>query len=92
MLLGAEMLLPQQASTTVTRRSGSTEVQDGPFAETKEALAGVFILDVADLDAALAWAEKCPAAGYGTVEVRPVAISGHGGVWSSPDCPAKPTA
>lgn len=91
-LLGAEMLLPQQASTTVTRRSGSTEVQDGPFAETKEALAGVFILDVADLDAALAWAEKCPAAGYGTVEVRPVAISGHGGVWSSPDCPAKPTA
>ncbi len=89
-LLGAEMLLPQHDSTTVSRRTGATQVQDGPFAETKEALAGVFILDVTDLDAALAWAEKCPAASYGTVEVRPVAISGHGGVWSTPDCPARP--
>ena len=91
-LLGAEILESQQATTTVTLRTGTTQVHDGPFAETKEALAGVFTIDVADLDAALAWAEKCPATSYGSVEVRPVAISGHGGVWSAPDCPAKPSA
>ena len=46
-------------------------MQDGPFADTKEAFAGIFMLDVPDLDAALAWAEKCPAAHWGTVEIRP---------------------
>jgi hypothetical protein len=67
----------------VTLRNGSTEIQDGPFAETAEALAGVFLLDVPDLDAAIGWAEKCPGAHWGVVEVRPVATSFLDGAWTS---------
>ena len=70
-------------------RTGGLQVQDGPFADTKEAMAGVFVIDVPDLDAALGWAEKCPAASYGVIEVRPVATSGTSGTWSQPDCPAR---
>lgn len=80
-LVAAEMLQPDVTATTVTRRSGSVEIQDGPFADTKEALAGVFVLDVPDLDAALAWAEKHPVTAYGTVEVRPSAVSVIDGTW-----------
>jgi hypothetical protein len=47
-------------------------VIDGPFAETKEQLGGYYLIDVPDLDAALSWAARCPAAQYGTVEVRPI--------------------
>jgi hypothetical protein len=47
-------------------------VQDGPFADTKEQLGGYFVIDVADLDAALEWAERAPCAASGGVEVRPV--------------------
>jgi len=50
-LVTADVLQPTAATTTVTRREGNLQVQDGPFAETKEALAGVFVLDVPDLDA-----------------------------------------
>ncbi len=82
-LVGTDILQPSDATTTLTRRHGSTQVQDGPFAETKEALAGVFVLDVPDADAALAWAEKCPGASYGSVEVRPVATSLVGGTWTA---------
>ncbi|MFE6970709.1 YciI family protein [Isoptericola sp. NPDC057653] len=81
-LVGADILQFSHATTTVTRRTGATQVQDGPFAETKEALAGVFVVDVPDLDAAVAWAEKCPGATYGSVEVRPVATSVVGGSWT----------
>jgi hypothetical protein len=49
-------------------------VQDGPYAATKEQLGGFYIIDVTDLDAALAWAEKCPAARHGIIEVRPSAL------------------
>ncbi|WP_207842332.1 YciI family protein [Williamsia soli] len=80
-LVAGEILQPVAASTTVTLRNGSVQVQDGPFADTKEALAGVFVIDVPDLDAALAWAEKCPGAQYGVIEVRPVAISLIDGAW-----------
>ncbi len=59
-------------ATTVRLRDGARLVQDGPFAESKEALGGYFVLDVPDLDAALVWAERCPAAAYGSVEVRPL--------------------
>lgn len=82
-LVAAEVLQSREASTTVTLREGSLQVQDGPFAETKEGLAGVFVLDVPDLDAALAWAEKCPGASYGVVEVRPVATSYIDGSWTT---------
>lgn len=82
-LLGADVLQPTAASTTVTLRGGSLQVQDGPFADTKEQLGGVFLIDVTDLDAALAWAEKCPAAQWGTVEIRPVSVYFSGGQWNS---------
>jgi hypothetical protein len=82
-LVGAEVLEPTKDSTTVTLRTGSLQVQDGPFAETKEALAGIFVLDVPDRDAALGWAEKCPAAQWGVVEVRGAATSLRDGVWTS---------
>jgi hypothetical protein len=82
-LVSADVLRPSDSTTTVTRRDGSLRVQDGPFAETKEALAGVFLVDVADLDAAVGWAEKCPGAQWGTLEVRPVATAFLDGKWTS---------
>ncbi len=80
-LLSADVLQPPAVTTTVTRREGGLRVQDGPFAETKEALAGVFVLDVSDLDAAIGWAEKCPGAQWGVLEVRPVATAFVNGGW-----------
>jgi hypothetical protein len=65
-------LQPPQTATTVRLRGGSTEVQDGPFADVKEHLGGIFIVEVADLDTALEWASRCPSAPTGSVEVRPV--------------------
>jgi len=59
-------------ATTVRLRDGRRQVQDGPFADTKEQLGGYFIIDVANLDAALEWAARSPSAGYASVEVRPV--------------------
>jgi hypothetical protein len=81
-LLSADVLKPSAATTTITRRTGELLVQDGPFAETKEALAGVFVVDVADLDAAIGWAEKCPGAQWGVVEVRPSATAFVHGAWT----------
>jgi hypothetical protein len=81
-LLSADVLQPTAVTTTVTRRDGVLRVQDGPFAETKEALAGVFMLDVPDLDAAIGWAEKCPGAQWGVIEVRPTATAFVGGEWT----------
>jgi hypothetical protein len=56
----------------VRLRDGRRQVQDGPFADTKEQLGGYYVIDVANLDMALDWAAKCPAAAYAAVEVRPV--------------------
>jgi hypothetical protein len=81
-LLSADVLQPSAATTTVTRKEGVLRVQDGPFAETKEALAGVFVLDVPDLDAAIGWAEKCPGAQWGVIEVRPAATAFVNGGWT----------
>ncbi|MCX5044425.1 YciI family protein [Aldersonia sp. NBC_00410] len=81
-LVGADILVPSEATTTVTLREGSLKIQDGPFVESKEMLAGVFVIDVPDLDAALAWAQRCPAAQYGVIEVRPAATSIIDGNWS----------
>ena len=60
------------SATTVRVRDGRTEVLDGPYADTKEQLGGFYMVDVPDLDAALAWAARCPGANNGTLEVRPV--------------------
>ena len=73
-LVSAEVLQPSANTTTLTLQNGSPQVQDGPYADTKEQLGGTFVLDVPDLDAALAWAEKCPAAQWGTIEIRPTAV------------------
>jgi hypothetical protein len=80
-LISADILQPVAASTTVTVRDGVLQVQDGPFADTKEKLNGTFVVEVPDLDAAIAWAEKCPGAQYGAVEVRPSAIVFSDGSW-----------
>jgi hypothetical protein len=82
-LVSADVLQSTAATTTVTCREGVLRVQDGPFAETKEALAGVFVLDLPDLDAAIGWAEKCPGAQWGVIEVRPTAIAFVNGAWTS---------
>lgn len=63
----------QQSTTATTVRlvNGKPQVLDGPYVDSKEQLGGYFIIDVADLDAAIAWAARCPAADHGVVEVRP---------------------
>jgi hypothetical protein len=80
-LISADILQPVAASTSVTVRDGVLRVQDGPFADTKEKLNGTFVIDVPDVDAAIAWAEKCPGAQYGAVEIRPSAVVFSGGAW-----------
>ncbi len=70
--LGGEALLPVAMSTTLRVRDGERITTDGPFAETKEVLGGFYIIDVENLDEAMAWAEKIPSAPYGSVEIRPV--------------------
>ena len=59
-------------ATTVRIANDKTHVLNGPFAESKEQVGGIYIIDAPDLDAALAWAARCPAAGHGVVEVRPL--------------------
>lgn len=81
-LRSAEVLQTIASATSVSVNDGKLHVQDGPFADTKEAFAGIFMIDVADLDAALAWAEKCPAAQWGTVEIRPSAVRFVDGAWA----------
>ena len=72
-LIATEVLDAVATTTTVTARNGAPEVQDGPFADTKEKLGGIFVIDVPDLDEALKWAQRNPANGWGSVEIRPVA-------------------
>ena len=81
-LLSAEVLQTIASATSISTRNGAMQVQDGPFADTKEAFAGIFMIDVPDLDAALAWAERCPAAQWGTVEIRPSAVRFVDGAWT----------
>ena len=67
-----DALQPSTSATTVRVASGKPKVLNGPYAETKEQLGGYYMIEVPDLDQALAWAKRCPAAGFGSVEVRPV--------------------
>ena len=83
-LVGIDILQPSSVSTTVAVRDGSLRVQDGPFAATKEQLGGSFVIDVPDLDAAIAWAEKNPGAQYGVIEIRPSALVYRDGEWLTP--------
>jgi hypothetical protein len=79
--VSADILQPSAASTTVTLRDGTLQISDGPFADTEEKLSGIFVIDVLDLDVALAWAQRCPAARYGVIEIRPSAIVFADGKW-----------
>lgn len=67
---GAGLHAPHSA-TTVRKRGGARQVVDGPYSDIKEQLGGFYLIDVPDLDAALSWAERCPTASTGAVEVRP---------------------
>jgi hypothetical protein len=85
-LKGSRGLQPASTATTVRTVNGKAQVLDGPYADTKEQLGGFRLIDVPDLDAALAWAARCPTALHGVVEVRPIldipAISSPGPVFN----------
>lgn len=70
--LTGERLRGVATATTVRLVDGKAQVMDGPYAEAKEQLGGFHLIDVPDLDTALAWAARCPSAARGAVEVRPV--------------------
>ena len=71
-LVAAEALQPIETATTVRVRNGKISVTDGPFAETKEQLAGFYLIEARDLNEAIQTASKIPPAREGSVEVRPV--------------------
>ncbi len=72
LLVGVQRLRSVESATSVRVRGAETEITDGPFAMTKEVLAGYYVLDCADLDEALKHAARLPMARWGTIEVRPV--------------------
>ena len=65
-------LQPTATATVVRVKNGKSSVLNGPYAEVKEQLGGYYLIDAPDLDSALSWAARCPAASSGAVEVRPV--------------------
>ncbi len=71
-LKNSNRLRPSASATTLRITDGKTQVLDGPFADSKEQVAGYYLIDVPDLDAALSWAGRCPAASHGIVEVRAI--------------------
>jgi hypothetical protein len=71
-LCGGERLRPAAEGVGVRVESGRARVLDGPFADTKEQLGGFHMVDVPDLETAIAWASRCPSALRGRVEVRPI--------------------
>jgi hypothetical protein len=75
MVDGAE-LQPTTSATSVRVRDGEAQVTDGPFAETKEALGGYYLIEADSLDEAIEWAAKVPAAAHGVIEVRPLVMHG----------------
>jgi hypothetical protein len=71
-VVNGDGLEPPHTATTVRIRDGKRTIHDGPFADSKEQLAGYFVIEVPDLDAALEWAARSPAASTASVEIRPV--------------------
>lgn len=72
--VATDWLRPSGTATVITLKDGARRVQDGPYAATKEQLGGLYMIDVANLDEALKWAEQCPSARQGLIEVRPSAM------------------
>ncbi|HKT20024.1 MAG TPA: YciI family protein [Stellaceae bacterium] len=70
--IAGDALERSATATTVRIANGKSQVLNGPYAETKEQLAGYYLIDAPDLDAALAWAARCPGASHGVMEVRPL--------------------
>lgn len=81
-LIAGEVLQPSTVTTTVRMRDGALQVQDGPFADTKEQLGGTFVIDVPDLDAAIGYARQAPSVQWGAIEVRPGAVHTVDGSWT----------
>lgn len=71
-MVGSNRLQPSGVATRVQVQDGKQQVLDGPYADSKEQLGGYYLIDAPDLDAAIAWAARCPGAHHGIVEVRPV--------------------
>jgi hypothetical protein len=71
-MLSCEPLDPTSTATTIRVRNGKTVSTDGPFADTKEQLGGIYVIDVKDLNEAMAWAERIPDARTGSIEIRPL--------------------
>ena len=76
--VGGERLHPSSTATVVRAKDGKTQVLNGPYAEIKEQLAGYYLIEAADLDAAVSWAARCPGAATGALEVRPIWEMVHG--------------
>lgn len=70
--VASDRLHPTSTATVVRVQNGKAQVLNGPYAEVKEQLGGYYLIDVPDLDAAIAWAARCPGAQHGAIEVRPV--------------------
>ncbi len=70
--LGGEALKPGETATVVRMMENGASVTDGPFTESKEAVAGFYMLNCENLDQAIEWAARIPAARYGAIEVRPI--------------------
>jgi len=71
--VGGERLKSTRHGARVRVRDGKSVVLDGPYVDAKEQLGGYYMIDVPSLDEAVSWAARCPAAKYGTVDVRPLA-------------------
>jgi len=71
-MLSCAPLDPTSTATTIRVRNGKTIPTDGPFADTKEQLGGIYVVDVKDLDEAMAWATRIPDARTGSIEIRPL--------------------
>jgi hypothetical protein len=82
--VGSNRLQPIATATTVRVVDGKSQVLDGPFIDSKEQLGGYYLIEAPDLDSALAWAARCPGAGHGTIEVRPVWAMVANQTYSSP--------
>ncbi len=70
--ISSNRLQPSTTATTLRTTNGKTQVLDGPFVESKEQLAGYYLIEAPDLDAAMKWAGRCPAVQHGIVEVRAI--------------------
>lgn len=80
-LVSADVFQPSGSTTTLSMTDGVLQVQDGPFADTKEQLGGTFVIDVENLDVAIDWGRQAPSIGWGAVEVRSGAMYTVDGTW-----------